>query len=552
MTNLQDKIIGILKGYFNNAVIIDDELDNEYKEFPKIRDEDLAYIPDDLEDLEDLTVAATRELESPENQPSKLFHQLIDEGIVTFPYRYKSKEDDTKQLGLISSVLKNTKLLVLDWNLEDTKPESPIPLGTASMKILKNYTQLRTGFKCAVIYTQEDTNGVLEKLSEQFEIVDEHNCFFQESESEDGNSLFGFVVSKQTNSSQILGLIGNVLVKDKSIPLHIMDSVRRLEQSISNTMNRFNAPFELVMLTQMLSSQIENESIPSFLDNTLLSEVLAEHSKTKATNFLFESKKIKIIQTLRDKDITHNELEELFKCIELKGRNKSNIIRKFTESSFVGKLIAILQDENVGSLELLKSEIEKITAGQLNEDQIKELVLILMLIDDYRNDCDNFYETLQLQTYQLTRLLKYYNSGTDKVDTGSIWEVKGQEGKYMLCITPYCDTYRPEKVNNTYKFIIGEVTTPTPSLLKNSDVSFAFVGVPITNKKSLSFIKWDFFNVCSLNKSSIEEKLRKVTTLKKEYIQNIMNRYIGYQSRAGVEEMFFKETYRDNFMKLFV
>lgn len=551
MSNLQEKIVGILKGYFNNAVIIDDELNNEYKEIPKISDEDLAYIPDELDDLEDLA-AATRELESPEDQPSKLFHQLIDEGIVTFPYRYKSKEDDHKQLELISSVLKNTKLLILDWNLENIKSGSPISLGTASMKILKSYTQFRTGFKCAVIYTQEDTKNVLERLSKEFEIADEENCFFQDNKSEGGNSLFGFVVSKQTNSSQILGLIGDVLVQDKSIPLHIMDSVRRLEQSISITMNRFNAPFEMVMFTQMLSSHIENDSIPSFLDNTLLSEVLAEHSKTETTNFMFQSKKEKIIQTLRDKEFKREELERFFECIEFSNKNKNAIVRKLTELGFTEKIINILSDENISSFELLNSEVKRVAAGQLNDVHITELVLILMLIDEYRNDCDNFTETLRHQTYQITQLLKYFNDATDNVYTGSIWRVKDEEGTYMLCITPYCDTYRPEKVNNIYKFIIGKEVEPTSSLLKNSDVNSACIGVPIADRRSLSFIRWDFFNVCSLQKSSVESKLKKVATLKKEYIQNIINRYIGYQSRAGVEEMFFKETYRDYFSKLFI
>lgn len=549
MSNLQEKVVGILKGYFNNAVIIDDELDNEYSEIPKISDEDLVYIPDEFDDLEDLA-AATSELESPEDQPSKLFHQLIDEGIVTFPYRYKSKEDDNKQLELISSVLKNTKLLVLDWNLENAKPESPISPGTASMKILKDYTKLKTGFKCVVIYTQEDIKDVLDIVSTEFEVVDEHSYFFQENKSKKENSLFGFVVSKHTNSSEILSVIGNALVQDKSIPLHIMDSVQRLEQSISNSMNRFNAPFEMVMFTQMLSSDIENDNIPSFLDNTLLSEVLTEHSRTQATNFLFESKKVKIIETLRKQVITKEELEEFCKCVVIK--NKKNIVQKLTDARFMEKIDTMLNDENISSFDSLKKEISKIAAGQLNGDQINECILVMMLIEHFRNDCGKFRETLQLQTYHLTRLLKYYSSEAQIVDTGSIWEVQGDKDKYMLCITPYCDTYRPDKVDNIYKFIVGKKTPPNPKLLKNSDVNSAFIGVPMKGENSLSFIKWDFFNVCSLHISSIEGKLKKVTTLKKEYIQNIINRYIGYQSRAGVEELYFKETYRDNFTELFI
>lgn len=47
--SIQETVVGIVKNYFDNAVIIDDQLDYEHKVLPEIEDADLAFIPDDLD-----------------------------------------------------------------------------------------------------------------------------------------------------------------------------------------------------------------------------------------------------------------------------------------------------------------------------------------------------------------------------------------------------------------------------------------------------------------------------------------------------------------------
>lgn len=59
-----------------------------------------------------------------------------------------------------------------------------------------------------------------------------------------------------------------------------------------------------------------------------------------------------------------------------------------------------------------------------------------------------------------------------------------------------------------------------------------------------------FFNVTSMDEQELRNKYQKLIVLKKDYVQNIINRYIAYQARAGVNELFFKEAYRNNFVDL--
>ncbi|THF73226.1 response regulator receiver domain [Cohnella fermenti] len=545
--SIQEQIVGIVKRYFDNAVIIDDELEFEQQRLPEIKDEELGFIPDDVDIIDDVAPASMKGQLPANEQPGELFHELTKEGIVTFPYKYQRTADEL-QLRWLSSILRNAKLLFLDWNLEEAKAGSSSVAGTASLKIIEEYSKVRSGLKCAVIYTQADCSEVLEEISSHFEIVDKNAYFFQERNAEEGNSLFGFVMNKEIQPSNIMEIIGSILLKDKSISLHILDSVHRLEQSISNVMHRFNAPFEKVIFTQMISSEIDSNDIPAFLDDTLLSDVLTEHSKISATNFLFQSKKTEILQTLLQRPIEQQEIESFHALITLK--KKDLIVRKLLDSTFMSNIIELLRNHELDSIATLKDEIMRISANQLNDEHIRDIILVLMLIDGFRKNSSDFQKTFQKQTYYLTKLMKYCKTNSDLIDTGSIWSMVDEKGQYMLCITPFCDTYRPEKVNHIYKFIVGRATSPTEKLLNNKDTNFAFISVPLEESKSLVFVKWEFYNVVSMDGASALQKMRKITTLKKEYVQNIINRYIGYQARAGVNELFYKESYRSHFVDL--
>ncbi|GBG07648.1 hypothetical protein PAT3040_02204 [Paenibacillus agaridevorans] len=542
--SIQEQIVGIVKRYFDNAVIVDDDLNLEEQSLPEITDEELVSVPDDLGLIEYATPASAKAELITREQPGLLFRELAKEGIVTYPYRYQRTADEI-QLRWLSSILRNAKLLFLDWNLEEAKPESSSVAGTASLKIMEEYSKVRSGLKCAVIYTQADCIEVLDEIAPHFQIIDRENYFFQEKNAEEGNSLFGFVMNKEIQASDIMDRIGSILLKDKSISLHILDSVHRLEQSISNVMHRFNAPFEKIIFTQMVSSEIDSKDMPAFLDDTLLSDVLSEHSKISATNFLFRLKKREISESLKQQAINQQELEAIRNHIPYK--KKELIESKLLDSTFTTRIIELLESDQLDSIDSLKSRILEVSANQMSLDSVRDIILILMLLDEFRRNTVGFKETFQKQTYYLTKLLKYFRTDRNLIDTGSIWKFKNQ---YMLCITPFCDTYRPEKVNFTYKFIVGNEIPPTEKLLDNKETNSAFISVPIEESKSLIFVKWDFYNVVSVDKDSVLKDMQKITTLKKEYVQNIINRYIGYQARAGVNELFYKESYRSHFVGL--
>lgn len=538
------QVEAIVKRYFDNAVIVDDQLNFTEIELPEITDEDLGDIPDEFL-FDDVAVTSEDDLNQ---RPKELFQQLTLDGFIAYPYRYGTQSADV-QLRFLSKVLDTTKLLFIDWNLEDFKPESPEKPGKAAIEILNYYTSRLVGLKCAVIYTQEDCDVVLSEISSHFEVIDSQNYFFQEIGKTGGNSLFGFVMKKDTEPSELIKKISQILLNDKCIPIHIMDSASRLEMSITKAIHKFNAPFEQVLLTQILSSEIKNESIPKFLDDTLLSSILSDDFALQPSNFLFNAKKNKIMKALSSESIDLQKITDFFGVIDIKG--KQAILDLFRNGRFLEGLKGAFNDEAIDSFESLKVVIQSILPDQSANNKINEIVLMIFLIVDYIENSEDFKGTFLEQTYHFTKLLKYVETAKDKVNTGSIFRRKA-DNTYLLCITPFCDTHRPDiKVKNIYKFIVGDIVESSKEMLKNSNDSFACTGVPIDGDRAVKFIRWDFYYVISMKKEEVFNDCEKIATLRKEYIQNIINRYIAYQARAGVNELFFKETYRESFYNVF-
>lgn len=538
------QVEAIVKRYFDNAVIVDDQLNFNEIELPEITDEELGEIPDDFLMIDD--VASTTENDLNE-RPKELLQQLTLDGFIAYPYKYGT-QSASAQLRFLSKVLDTTKLLFIDWNLENFNPDSPEKPGKAAIEILNYYSSQLVGLKCAVIYTQEDCDVVIGQISSHFDVIDRESYFFQEHGKTEGNSLFGFVMKKDIEPAELIRKISQILLSDKCIPIHIMDSASRLEKSITKAIHKFNAPFEQVLLTQILSSEIKNEGIPKFLDDTFLSSVLSDDTVIQPSNFLFSAKRNKIKNVLKAKTIQISNISTFFDVINFKG--KQVILDLFKNSEFVEGLEKVFGDEEIISFEDLKTRIRSILPNPSLDNKINEIVLMIFLIVDYIDNTEGFKNAFLEQTYYFTKLLKFMDTAGEKIHTGSIFK-KNDDDTYLLCITPFCDTHRPDKVKDIFKFVVGNIVSSDKELLKNNSDNFACTGVPFDEEKAVKFIRWDFYHVISMKKEEVLRDCEKISTLRKEYIQNIINRYISYQARAGVNELFFKETYRESFYNVF-
>jgi hypothetical protein len=139
--------------------------------------------------------------------------------------------------------------------------------------------------------------------------------------------------------------------------------------------------------------------------------------------------------------------------------------------------------------------------GVTGEDQAKTFRTVVELLcahAEWRQGhpdapIKDFYADLQRQTVRFTKLLKFeQDARPTPVDTGSIYE---QNGQYLLCITPYCDTARPKKVDHQFKFLIGRVEPPDIGEVKRYKESDKSHGTFLPIDGDLKYVVWDLFNV---------------------------------------------------------
>ncbi|UKS26634.1 response regulator receiver domain [Paenibacillus sp. HWE-109] len=568
MTQLALKFVEkTVRDYFNNAIIIDDQMDmkkaysSRKTKTTKIKDNEIVLSQEDEMAL--LEIAATEESSGLAeiksfHKPHEVYKNFIKTGIITHPIQYKSNQKMKRQIDNISELLVHTKILIVDWNLEDiTGATSTTEMGQATRQIIKKFLEKENGLRCVVIYTQENRNDVLNKINEEYEVIDGANFFFQDKNMYGDSSLFGFIMDKQLSPDEIINKIVETLMKDKSTTLHFMACANKLDQELHKTLQKFNAPFEKVMFTQILTSEIPNQKISRFINNTLLSGLLDDANDTE-THFLFERKKEKLLAALIQHPLNQPDIEYLSTTLALSRDAKNLIINEYIKPKFMDEITAILTDPNVNSLESFISMIDLNCKKyvQINDKRhikmVREAVLFLTLWDNFIYETklqggtnDNFKQSFLAQTIRFTHLMKY--SDDNVIQTGSI--LKNINGKYYLCITPLCDTFRPEDIDNKYKFIVGEATNDKDEI-KKSNAKYHCSALPIEGDQ-LIFIKWKFYQIETFDKSAVHdgELFKNLMTLKRDYVQNIMNKYIAYQSRAGVNEMFFKESnYIENFL----
>ncbi|PGE31566.1 hypothetical protein [Bacillus wiedmannii] len=559
--NTHESVEKIVKEYFDNAIIIDDQLNlcATEKEEHSVKDDEivdgweLEQFDDEMPTNEE--IAATSTQETYKYDAFEAFQSLISKGFITLPWKYKNEVAVADELQKLTPLLLNSKLLVIDWNLEETTDKDF--LGQSSLTIIKEFCTLNKGLKCVVIYTKEDMNDVQLKLDSEFQCNQsqtEDILFFEETES---SSLFGFVMSKEINPDQIIKNISIELLNRNSTTMHFIESANLLDRNINETLTQFNQPFEKVLLTQIITSNMSNKQFNTFFNETLLSNVLSELQSSEGDNFFIYSKVHKLIELVNN-NVQPDHITGLCDFLNVKGIN-DNMIHLLSNPSFKSELYTLIT--SVNSLESLHEKIVEITKkhyrDESNFNKNKNVILLFFALIEFYSKSTNledFKQVYKYELYRFTRLLKYINKNYDDptAKNGSIYLDK-QSNNYILCITPVCDTVRLQNINNKHKFIVGEkIDNIDRNAFKGTEKDY-ILAIPDDSAQQNIFVKFNYFDTTIVEMNSLDNtsNYQYLCTLKREYIQKIINLYSSYQSRAGVEELFCKESvYVNNFLNL--
>lgn len=552
MSEMEQVVNNIVKEYFNTAVIIDDQLEpiiDIGEAIEEIMDDDIAEV--ELYDGNQELIAVTNEanLDDYVSEANEAFNEFVKEGFVTLPIKFNINYS----LSYLLNPIKNSRLLILDWNLEDTK--NPDEMGKKAVEILDLFSNVKTGLRCSVIYTREDLDEVRVKIETEYycrEIKESEIIYFEHKEQNGGSSFFGFIMSKNIQASNIISEISKILIEDKSITLHLMESSNYLNQNLNKSIKYFNAPFEKVLFTQMISSEISDTNVSEFINDKLLKNVFEGHYKNRETsphNFIYLNKRNKLLQKLKD-NIHIDQVNEILAMLSITKKQHKSIISDYITTEKKQSLYELLLDAN--TLDFFIGKLKRIIAldYHIQEDKILQIfnpfLIFIMVLADYTNK-EEYKESFYKQTVYFTKLLKFIDFDDREIKTGSI--IKRDDVTYLLCITPVCDVARIQNIDNKLKFIVGEIKNEVDAnQLKNNSDKYYTMALPIDDE--LKYIRWNFYNSITITYNEANENTY-INTLNREYTQSLINKYISYQSRAGIEEIYYKESnYINNFIEL--
>ena len=118
---------------------------------------------------------------------------------------------------------------------------------------------------------------------------------------------------------------------------------------------------------------------------------------------------------------------------------------------------------------------------------------------------------------------------------------------YLLCITPPCDVFRPEKTKLHIIFIRGsEISLHELAARRKENTHLsALPSVDASGNPQIRYVNWKFFDIVTFNLKE-EKDYKDLCTwerpymMAEQYARQISNLFISYFSRAGVDELFMK------------
>ena len=137
----------------------------------------------------------------------------------------------------------------------------------------------------------------------------------------------------------------------------------------------------------------------------------------------------------------------------------------------------------------------------------------------------------------------------NKMHFGDVLIRQNSDGNndYLLCITPPCDAFRPEKTKLHIIFIKGS-EIPLRELAAQRKENTHLSALPVTDASGnaqIRYVNWKFFDVVTFNLKE-EDDYKDLCTwdrpymMAEQYARQISNLFISYFSRAGVDELFMK------------
>lgn len=528
----------------------------------------------------------------------KLLLEFQQLGCKASPYYFESEQSIDQAVKLIEL----SHLAVLDWELDATKGETTVKLlnravsNKKRMKMIVIYTRspdeardsLHSNFQESPPVSIDGMTG------NKYDMIKIDNALILICDKRN----FSARDILETFIAQIVQNYGY-------FPFGFFDAINKMNDQTALILQRFSYPFDNSLILQLSSSgfsqndyaqivskMISNHLYKSLEINPVILQSIVDHWKIAIQNLLSlpQEDYMKLVHKYVDeicglhkadstngkKNISHLGLFKkvkydnwitylkLLEGIDLTETDPFKRLREVVMSD----LLSIKTD-----LELLKHPFHKtldevhleIKASYLKmyRDKYKKelyevlkplIPVIFVFLLSSKSTAKNIRQSVR-ELVDIMKVVPYEIDSISEVDTLSDEKLInyfssgdllfGQNNKVLACISPSCDAFNPAgKVDHNLKFICGTIIDRDSSFTNLKEGQHISILPNPTSPSELICIKWEFYKteiVDIKNNFTNYKTYTRPYRFEQSYCQQIINSYLSYHSRSGVDELFFKK-----------
>ncbi|MGN7360436.1 response regulator receiver domain [Paenibacillus sp. SAF-054] len=521
-----------------------------------------------------------------------LVYNLNKLGYKVSPYYYENKTN----LEELSLIIERSHLTIMDWELDESK-------GNTTLQLLDLLFKKSNKMKLFIIYTKDPAvarKSIVDKFNsdvqEMFvDIKDKEVYGFQTT-----NSLIIICKKRELEAEQILNVFIDKLVNLFGFfPFVFFDTINKITEKSAQILKKFSFPFDNALMLQLHSSGLDmedySEVVSRMVNNHITQSIdvnnkifikISDGWKTNAKKLLEQNDEViankvsdAINELIRIQDskktgiknksyielalhVNPKKWREYFEVLSQADLTKQNVLVNVCEIIYADilSIMAELHYKEMGINGLpeaadlqVKDTMLSLLRENLHTEATKWLKpiipsVILFIIGDEAdskkvNDSVNeLVHLMKITSYDNTSIKEIEHFSTDETkinnyfNTGDIL-FKG-DGELLLCISPQCDVFRPKKVGFKLKFIKGKIERYDSARTLGGNEHLSIIPDPEDRAKLICVI-WKLSDSNTVKIKDLKDYTRPYR-LMNNYIQQIVNSYIAYHSRAGVDEVFIK------------
>ncbi|MEK3865191.1 response regulator receiver domain [Paenibacillus sp. FSL H7-0716] len=523
-----------------------------------------------------------------------LLYEFQQLGCKASPFYFESEDS----VDLAVKLIETSHLTILDWEL-DSKG------GEVTLRLLEKSLNKKNRMKMIVVYTRSPEkardslhgkypNSPPEQIkseSGEYYLVKLENAFLLVCNKETFNAK-GIM---ETFTDQIISNYGYFV-------FGFFDSINKMNDQTALILQRFSYPFDNALILQLCSSgfsqndyaQIVSKMISNHFNKTTYvnSEILEgiilnwkrEVSKLldKSNEDLLSLIKNYIVEICKLhnsgtngkrnidnigllKEISADRWREYLNALDTIDLNRNKPFKEIN-TMVINDVLSIKSEKKmkrslIEELEKLKKETKNdiiVMHKNKYKREVSEVlnplipVLFAFLLSSNAT-APNIKRSVR-ELVEIMKVVPYDESSIENVaklndnelinffSSGDILFKNDTEA--LICISPSCDAFNPaEKVMHHLKFIRGSIIKKDSEFQQLKEGQHLSV-LPNPENLELLCIKWEFYKTEVIDiKNNFEQykSYKRPYRFEQSYCQQIINSYLAYHSRSGVDELFFKK-----------